>query len=124
MNNVLKNKKGFTLIEVLIAIVIIGIMSAVTILSYKGYVKKSNEAATSQEIQQVAQALEIGVLDDTFDPNSTYTYEQLKTVYEKITGYALPFSDSEIEFTSKKLKITKRGVTATYDFTTKEVTLA
>lgn len=122
--NTKKMNKGFTLIEVLISIVIIGIMSAVTILSYKGYVKMSNESATKQELAQIAQVFEVGALDNKFDSTkAAYTYDELKALYEDITGYTMPFSSDELSYASSKLTLSKRDVTAKYDFTTKNLTL-
>ena len=48
-----KLKKGFTLIEVLIAVTIIGIMSSLTVLSYKNYISVTNEAATKEELSYI-----------------------------------------------------------------------
>ena len=116
--------KGFTLIEVLISIVIVGIMSAVTVVSYKGYIGQTNEAATKQELNQVAQAYEVGALDGKFDPSqAAYSYEQLKTVYYGITGYVLPYSNTEISYANSVLTLTRRSVAVAYDFSTKTVTV-
>ena len=121
-----KNKlnKGFTLIEVLISIVIIGIMSAVTILSYRGYVKMSNESATKQELSQLAQVFEVGAIDNRFDTTkASYTYDELKDVYAAVTGYAMPFTSDEVTYSNSKLTLVKRDVTAKYDFTAKSLTI-
>ena len=119
----LLGNRGFTLIEVLITIVIIGILSAVTVLSYKGYVKSSNEAATKQEMSQLSQVYEVGIINGDFDSTGTYDYEQLKTAYNTITGYTLPFSETELSFASNVLTLVKRDVTVKYDFTTKSITV-
>ncbi len=37
----MKNKKGFTLVELIIVIVIVGILSIVAVPVYKGYIKKA-----------------------------------------------------------------------------------
>ena len=54
-------KKGFTLVEVLITMTIIGIISTVALVSYKDYVATSNEVATKQEMSQVAQVYQMGI---------------------------------------------------------------
>lgn len=41
----MKAQKGFSLIELMIAVVIVGILSAIAIPSYQNYVVKSNRAA-------------------------------------------------------------------------------
>ena len=40
----MKRKKGFTLIEILIAVTIIGVLSTITVFSYKNYVDVTNES--------------------------------------------------------------------------------
>ena len=49
----MRKNKGFTLIEILITITIIGVLSSITIFSYKNYVSVSNEASTKQELVQL-----------------------------------------------------------------------
>ena len=120
----MKKNKGFTLIEVLITVTIIGIMTSVSILSYKNYVKVSNESATKQELVQVAQAFEIGVLNSEFtNSDNSIEFSTLQSAYETITGYELPFDSSELSYDDYKLVLSKRNVVVTYDFHTKEVSV-
>ncbi len=41
MNNIIKTKKGFTLVELVIVIVIVGILSIISVPIYRGYVEKA-----------------------------------------------------------------------------------
>jgi len=41
MNGIIKNKKGFTLVELVIVIVIVGILSVISVPIYRGYVEKA-----------------------------------------------------------------------------------
>ena len=41
MKNIIKNKKGFTLVELVIVIVIVGILSVISVPIYRGYVEKA-----------------------------------------------------------------------------------
>ena len=113
----MKTKKGFTLIEVLITITIIGILSTLTIFSYKNYVTVCNEATTKQELSQLAQVFEIGLINGEFThSNSAIDYSSLQDIYESITGYDLPFTDEEVSYENYTLTFTKRDVTYNYDF--------
>lgn len=44
IKNIKKNKKGFTLIEIIVVLVIMGILLAIAIPSILGYVNKANDA--------------------------------------------------------------------------------
>ena len=41
MKNIIKTKKGFTLVELVIVIVIVGILSVISVPIYRGYVEKA-----------------------------------------------------------------------------------
>lgn len=56
INKVIKNKnKGFTLIELMITVVIVGILSTIAISSYSSYVAKASRANAKTQLLQVAQ---------------------------------------------------------------------
>lgn len=58
-----KAEQGFTLIEVLVAIAIVGIMAAVAVQSVTGHIAKANNTAARQLIQTINQALTTYSLD-------------------------------------------------------------
>ena len=49
-------KNGFTLIELLVVVAIIGILSAVGLVSYKGYVSSSKTSAVKSAMQTISLA--------------------------------------------------------------------
>jgi len=62
--------RGFTLVELLIVIVIIGILAAITIISYNGVSSRARVAAVQADLKQDAQALEAYKVTNSAYPTS------------------------------------------------------
>ena len=69
-----KNQKtsGFTIVELLVVIVVIGILAAITIVSYTGITKKANEATVQAELANASKKLAI-----YYAQNGTYPTNDL-----------------------------------------------
>jgi len=58
------NKKAFTLIELLIVILIIGILATIAIVSYNGATARAKRVAALQMMNDTAQAIEVCLSDN------------------------------------------------------------
>ena len=57
MHSLLLNKKGFTIVELLIVIVVIGILAAITVVAYNGIQKRAMVAQTTSELATINKAI-------------------------------------------------------------------
>ena len=93
------NKKGFTIVELVIVIAVIAILAAVLIPTFSGIVTKAQESAVKQEVTSAfKEALAIEIADDgTVKANDA----------ETVNGYAFTwttdddFDDASCSFTAK-----------------------
>ena len=98
------NKKGFTIVELVIVIAVIAILAAVMIPTFGGIIKKANKSAVQQTAaslykQAVAMDLSDGV-QDYKDNGAAITSIENKTVtYTKEAGFS--YTDATKKITAQ-----------------------
>ena len=108
----MKTKKGFTLIELMIVVAIIGILAAIAIPKFADLIKKSKEGSTKGSMGALRSALTIyyGEQEGSY-PNplpGTGTGGQTTTVFNTTTG---PFLTKYLD----KMPTVKLGITGFND---------
>ena len=87
MKKVLKNKKAFTLTEMIVVIAIIGILAGVLIPTITGYIKRANQSAAYQEAEAVLNIYETWQTE----AEAGLTVDQyFESYYEEIVGKEVP----------------------------------
>lgn len=87
------NKKGFTIVELVIVIAVIAILAAVMIPTFSSVIGKARESAALQEATAAYKAALAEALADDGDATGTV---------EDINGFTFTFTDSEGKITSVK----------------------
>jgi len=95
--------RGFTLIELMIAVAVVAILAAISMPAYQEYVRKSRRAQAKADLVELAQIL-----------------ERHHTVQNTYAGATLPFSQSPREGTSQ-YTVSLSGTTNATSFTLQAV---
>lgn len=67
MRNKLRDKAGFTLVELIVVIAILGILAGVGTVGYSGYIKKANQAADEQLLGYINTSFAAACLENSVD---------------------------------------------------------
>ena len=88
------NKKGFTLVELLVVIAILAILATVTVVGYLGFTQRAKESNATSELTQVRNVINAYTLEDGSYEYSTYVI----TINEdklSITNNSTPITEGE-----------------------------
>ncbi len=76
----MRMNKGFSLVELMVALVIIGILTVIAVPSYSSYLVKSSRAAAQKELLELASLQEkIYLNSSAYTPNMTTAYNGTAT---------------------------------------------
>ena len=104
--------RGFTIVELLVVIVVIGILASITIVSYNGVTSRANTSSAQSSAQGVAQKVEVYNVETGGYPYaiSSLTADSTKTYYISPTNFSFTLTTSAPASPST-FKFTKCGTT-------------
>ena len=98
MKKLNKNKKGFTIVELVIVIAVIAILAAVLIPTFSNVVTKANESKALQEARNLYLEYAVDHMDDLNKADGT-TADVIIKVTVSGTDYYFSFTDGEMSTT-------------------------
>lgn len=104
-------QKGFTLIEVMIVVAVIGLLAAIAIPSYDGYVDSGRAAEAPATLADMRIRME-----QCFQDERSYTATACAAICTGTTGTNFTYSCSNTSATTYTLDATGKGSVSNYSF--------
>lgn len=88
-----RTSQGFTIVELLVVLVVLGILAAMAISALQNALDKSKQRATMADMRTVSKAVEIYAIDHGLVPVATGTIADLATLLDPANSTVVPTRD-------------------------------
>lgn len=113
-----KNQHGFTLLELMITVAILGVLAGIAIPAYNGYVKTSHKTECNNEIA----AIKLAETEYYLDNHSYFTGSNVSQLQNYSSGVYVPSSAAISTKSECDYKVTYNSTTSQYTITASPAT--
>lgn len=102
----LKNKKGFTLVELIVVIAILGILALFLVPSFKGYSEDAKKQVAQGNARTVWEAAKIAETKAEYDKTITSQKELVAEMQKKLGETSFKIEMANVSFKGETLEVT------------------
>ena len=117
--SLMKNEKGFTLIEMMVVVIIVGVLAAIAVPTYTGYVKRATTAEATSTCGAIWGAMQIYALElplvDAGDRVAIDTLYNINTSGAVYYDYAVVVTGDTTITATGRSGTRAEGVTVVFD---------